>query len=240
MNYTNFIKNCSPERIAKYEAITNNKNEKTILLYKANISVSQSFMSLICVLEVSLRNNIDEALKNHFNDNDWIINQKEGFMNHPSLSYIGKKTKKQVDNRYFRKQILIAEEKIKKKGYPLTAGRLIAEQTFGFWTFFFDNHQSKLLKGAPMKAFTKLPTDCSRKTICQMLSDIRNFRNRISHHEPICFNKGNIDFSYAREIHETIINILGFLDTNLPSFLKDIDYVNVTISRMEKKISKLR
>ena len=85
MKFTDFRQLFSSARINRYLVATNNSKTKTVKLYKANIKITQTFNPLMGVLEVVLRNRINDTLTVHFTDPDWIINQKTGFMVHPSL-----------------------------------------------------------------------------------------------------------------------------------------------------------
>lgn len=91
MKYKKFTKHFSNERISKYVIATGNNKAKTMMLYKANIAVSQSFIPLICILEVALRNNINAVLTTHFGKSNWILTEKSGFMNDPQLKHYDKK-----------------------------------------------------------------------------------------------------------------------------------------------------
>lgn len=240
MKYKKFTEHFSIERISKYVIATGNNKAKTMMLYKANIAVSQSFIPLICVLEVALRNNINAVLTAHFGKSNWILTEKSGFMNDPRLKHYDKKTGKLIDNRYHLKQVESAEKGIRKDKRNVVPGRVIAEQTFGFWTSFFSSIIYKILCGVTIHAFSNRPTSCQRSLIFDSLEQIRAFRNRISHHEPICFNKaGQKDFSEANRIHNLIKEVLTWIDPDMMSFLKEIDYVDDTIKRMDSKYNNL-
>lgn len=240
MKYKKFTKHFSTERISKYAIATGYNKSKTIMLYKANIAVSQSFTPLICVLEVAFRNNLYSVLTAHFGNKDWILTEKTGFMDHQKLQHHDKKTGLLKDNRYHLRQVKAAEKAIKKDNRKVIPGRVIAEQTFGFWTCFYSSIIYKILQGSPIQAFPNRPPYCNRSTIFDSLEQIKGFRNRISHHEPICFdNAGKKDFSEAKRIHELIKEVLTWIDPDMMSFLKEIDYVDDTIKRMESKYNKL-
>ena len=106
------------------------------MLYFANMKIAQAFHPLLFSFEVILRNQLHYALARHFFDGNWIINQKTGFMIAPSLTYTNKRTKKKVTNDYILKEVLKAEKKIVDRGVRVTSGRVIAEQTLGFWNSF--------------------------------------------------------------------------------------------------------
>ena len=141
------------------------------MLYLANMKIAQAFHPLLSSFEVILRNQLHYALAHHFSDGNWIINQKTGFMVAPSLTYTNKRTKKKVINDYILKEILKAEKKIADRGVKVTTGRVIAEQTLGFWNSFYETHHYALLAGVPCQIFKKLPYGYGRKEI----NDIREF-----------------------------------------------------------------
>lgn len=241
MNYSHFKKHFANDRIYRYEQATGNNPSKTIALYKANIAISQSFIPLISILEVALRNNIDEALGKEFNDNQWIRTQKKGFMNAPFLRWTDPNTGKLVDDRYHLKKVEAAEKDIIGNGLIITTGRIVSMQTFGFWTRLFNKKIYKSIKGSPINAFPNRPLTCDRQVIANSLFQIRNFRNRISHHEPICFNSlGEKDFTEIRRIHKLIKTVLKWIDPKLCPFMNEIDKVNTTIMRMESMYKKAK
>ena len=62
----------SSPRFNVYLAKTNNDFDKAYRLYKVNIELSEAFYPILSVLEVSLRNAVNETLKLHFNDPYWF------------------------------------------------------------------------------------------------------------------------------------------------------------------------
>lgn len=56
-----------------------------------------------------------------------------------------------------------------------------------------------------------------------MLKEIREFRNRIYHNEPICFRGNAIDFSKAMEVRDDVQTLISWID---PELLKYIEYFN--------------
>ena len=112
-------------------------------------------------------------------------------MNHPSLA----------PGKYFLKNSIVnAEKTVKRMGGTVTLGKIIAEQSFGFWTSLFDKHHYRLIGGVVIHCFPNKPKDVNRNIINQKLNRIREFRNRVYHNEPICFNGNNIDFTNAVNI----------------------------------------
>jgi hypothetical protein len=221
MLYSEFTYNFSPARITRYYNATGNLFDKTKRLYIANLRISQSFHPLLGVIEVVLRNRLNEILIAHFSDSNWIINQKKGFMSNSVLS---------GNNYYLKNQILNAENKLNKYFIPITPGKIIGELTFSFWTELFEIYHYRLLSGKPIQIFSSLPTNIKRKQISMELKTIRKFRNRINHNEPVCFNGSSIDFTSANEVYTSIINILNWMEPKLIPFTNPIDFVNLAIS----------
>ena len=227
MNYTQFETYFSTPRLNPYFIACGGDQEKTKNLYKLNIKLSKSFFSLLSVLEVVLRNTLNQKLSSHFSDNDWITSQKTGFMSHPSLTYVDRHTRVSKVNDYLKKEVVNAETKIRKQYGFVTANRVIAEQTLGFWVSLFKNQHYKLLKGTPINIFSRLPSGVNRNHINTMLKDIQGFRNRIYHNEPICFDStSNIDVTKAENVSKQIREILDWIDTDIcleMSSISDID-----------------
>ena len=190
------------------------------MLYFANMKIAQAFHPLLSAFEVILRNQLHYALARHFSDGSWIINQKMGFMVAPTLTYLNKRTKRMVTNDYLLREVQKAEKKIASRGTNITAGRVIAEQTIGFWNSLYEVHHYALLCGVPGTIFKELPREYGRKEINDVILRIRELRNRINHNEPICFVNKKCDFSYVKDMYRLISQFLSWIDPAImPSFL---------------------
>lgn len=229
MIFENFTRYFSSARVNRYLTATGNNPQRAQELYKTNLRIAQSFHPILGVLEVVIRNKINETLAAHFGDPDWIINQKHGFMSDPILTHIDKRTGRLTRNEFLKKEVENAQKRITKSGHIATSGRIIAEQTFGFWTDLFESHHYRLLAGKPIQIFSALPSRYGRKEITDDLRRIRRFRNRINHNEPVCFNGNSIDFILAKNAILSIRNILKWIDADLLEFIKDIDDVDKVI-----------
>lgn len=220
----------SSQRIDRYLIASGKQKTKAIRLYKANLKIARAFHPLLGVLEVSLRNSIDTILSAHFSDTNWILHQKTGFMIDPSLIYIDRKTRRIVTKDFLKSSVEKSEKRLRRHRIPITSGNIIADQTLGFWTDFFEVHHYRLLFGKPIQIFNHLPAGHGRSEVCSRLNKIRQFRNRINHNEPICFNAAEIDFSYVEEVYNDIIDILKWIDPELIKWIKDIDAVKTKIT----------
>ena len=234
MKFADFQNHFSPPRTARYLTACANDKKRCIQLYKSNLKVAQSFHPLLGILEVALRNGINHELTVYFGDPNWVVNQKTGFMIHPALTFTNKRTGKVETNRFILNSVKSAEHKLGKRGLGMTSGRIISEQTFGFWTDFFENHHYKILRGRPIKMFKHLPSGYGRKEILTELTRIRQFRNRINHNEPVCFVGANVDFSDSAMVYNSIQDILTWINPELIRWAKSLDKVFSTIATAQK------
>ncbi len=208
----------SSARLHSFKNACNGNEEQALKLYLAHIQLSQAFYPLLSSLEVSLRNALDQRCTTFFNDPNWLQNEK---------------------NRTFRFQkhiidnITKAENKVIAR---LTHNRLVAELMFGFWTGFFSKGVYKALKAVPYKIFTNLPPGTQRASIYTTLNEIRLFRNRVYHNEPICFFNGTLDLTHARYIHTNIKNVLNWIDPDLLTWTNELDSIEPAIQNMEQII----
>ncbi|SEA23764.1 Abi family protein [Pedobacter hartonius] len=211
-------------RIDRYFVATGSKTN-AVRLYKANLKIAQAFHPILGILEVILRNRINDILAVFFGDMDWLISQKRGFMSDPSLTYFDKRTNQRKTNDFLKKSVLKSENRLRRFGTVITSGKIIADQTLGFWTELFETLHYRLLQGRPIQIFTHLPPSIGRREVRDRLNDIRQFRNRINHNEPICFNGNNIDFTYAESIYRSVHEILSWIDPDINAFTSDLDKV---------------
>lgn len=195
-------------RFTIYLTKTNNSLDKAYQLYKANIELSEAFYPVLSVLEVSLRNAINETLKVHFNDPYWFKNN----LPVDFLPFVAEATQK-----------LTAQRK------NITADRITAELNFGFWNRLFNRNYTGLLWKPLRLIFKNMPKHLrQRDTIADVLYRIRTLRNRVYHYEPIFGNLQDIETQYRE-----MLTFLAWIDNSLPNLLTDIDRFNNVLERMK-------
>lgn len=219
----------SPSRIGRYEIASKHLGVDADELYKFNILISQSFYPLLAAVEVLLRNRLDGVLSNHFKDENWIINQKKGFMSDPYLYYLDKNAKRMIFNDFLKSSIEKSEIRFRRRKVPVTKNNIIADQNFGFWSYLFEIVPYKLLSGKPIKIFKALPHNYKRKDIRVALIKIQSFRNRVYHNEPICFKGDTFNLINATEIYESIKLLIDALAPELKDWLQSMDNVGAIL-----------
>jgi hypothetical protein len=221
MNYNKFEYYVSQQRLNRFLTASCNSKKKSQKLYQANLKVAQSFYPVLNLFEVFFRNVCNYQISARFANPNWIIAEKNGFMSNRSLSR---------SKFYLKNSVIKAERNIIRKGRTVTAGKVLAEQSFGFWTSFFEPHHYRLVGGIVIHCFPNKPTSVNRSILSQKLDRIRDFRNRIYHNEPICFNGNNVDFAYANRIKSELYELLDWIDSDLSAYVKTFDTIDSKIN----------
>jgi hypothetical protein len=216
-------KHFSRPRYYRYLNATGNNNTRAKKLYNANIRLAQAFHPILSQFEVVIRNNLNNVLSTFFADLDWIVNQKTGFMGHSSLK----------NSKFFlRNCVQKTENNLIRRGIPITSGKIVSDQTFGFWLALFLSHHYTLVGGQPIHIFSNKPISENRASIYDKLDDIKKFRNRVNHCESLCFRGNKIDCSLALEIRTKLYNLIEWIDPNLISFFKSIDNIESKVKQI--------
>lgn len=221
MEYNKLEYYLSQPRLNRFLLASSNSKTKAQKLYRANLRVAQSFYPVLNLFEIFLRNICNYQVSAHFANPNWIITEKNGFMSDHTLN----------TSRFFLKNSIIsAERTIRRKGGLVTAGKAVAEQSFGFWTSLFDTHHYRLIGGIVIHSFNNKPAGINRSAISQKLNRIREFRNRVYHNEPICFYGNTIDFTYAENIKIEIYEMLNWIDADLTDYVEYFDAIDNKIN----------
>lgn len=114
----------SRPRYNRYLSATGNDKNRAKRLYNGNIRLTQAIHPLLTQFEVVLRNSLNLQLIVYFGNTNWIITEKDGFMKNASL---------RQSNYFLRRSVTKAENRLNRRGIPVTGGKVISDQNFGFW-----------------------------------------------------------------------------------------------------------
>lgn len=117
----------------------------------------------------------------------------------------------------------------------------MASHGFGFWRYLFSDHQYRaggldLLNIFPNKPTSTPSIAYNAKYVFSKLAEINDTRNRIAHHEPICFAPRNPvkDTNYARQNYFQIITLFQWLDIDEASLLYGLDHIITVCSEIDR------
>ncbi len=184
----------SAKRLQTYYQLLQSDKEKALAYYMLNIEISKSFYPLLSTVEIVLRNAIHNSCSTHFGTDRWLFNS--GIVS--------------IDERMEH-----ASKKMISRQQTPTPDLMVAELTFGFWTSLFHKRYAKHFWKPLMHVFPCIPTERKqRDKICYQLEQVRKFRNRIFHYEPICN-----DLTVLMKNHTAILDILSWLNKDITNWL---------------------
>ena len=219
MKYSEFEDVISIDRMRRYVNACDGDKRKGMALYRYNLSLSSEMLKIISCFEVALRNRIDRAME-LFWGNDWLRDSclPGGIFDNPKTLA----TQKIIGRAY-------NELKIKGKYSP---NKLLAEMEFGIWKYMYSGPQyavtgQKLLSVFPNKPKSTPVLRLDNKYIYNELDKINNIRNRIAHHEPICFEIGSPFKSvlYVNNEYQRILKLFDWMGINGDDLLFGVDHV---------------
>ena len=216
MKYTDFEEIISTERMSRYLTACSANTRKSMTLYRKNLQISQEMFTIISCFEVALRNAIDKKCTSILG-NDWL---RDGANNGGIFDNSQCRVTKQNINEAINKLPQYSHHK------------LVAELGFGFWRFMFASNQFNatnriLLRIFPSKPISTPTMQYNHTYIFNQLAQINNIRNRIAHHEPICFvsQQPIKDSSFTRKHYHLILQLFQWMDIDEAALLYGIDHI---------------
>ena len=195
MDFKTSQKIFSAARMGKYANACSGDKRKTMLLYRYNLRLCQRFCGVLNLFEVMLRNAINEHYRAYYSNPDWIVNQADtGRLLEFNMDEI-----KQTETSYRRREIYNND-------------KMVASLTMGFWTKLFSKKRYKRGGKSLLRIFPNKVKGKSQSDVYKDLTHIREFRNRIAHHEPICFDSyGKISTDFARKHYQLIRDYISYM-----------------------------
>ena len=204
MKYREYEKAFSAARLNKYLHACAGNTIEALTLYRYNVKLCQKFYGMLNIFEIVLRNAIDAHYRSYFSDADWIRHQLApgGMLEfHPQ-----------------KPVVLQAINDLDRRG-RYSSDRVASSVTFGFWTYLFTKVPFRRGGQSLLKIFPNKTTGVGQRTIYNELLSIKDFRNKIAHHEAICFDSsGAKDSSMAKQQYASIlkyVNFLGYTENHL-------------------------
>lgn len=211
---SNLINLFSENRLNSYKYDANDDNSILLERYLYNIEVSKALYPLLSILEISLRNRINQAIENTIQQ-DWLMKE----LNTQNILLTGEFNKLQD-----------AKQKLLKKGHKnFTKDDLIAELSLGFWVYLCGRKYKNTLwhkAGFFKTVFADYPNFSEfdkLSKISPVLQLMLKLRNRIFHHEII------INYPYGIiNCYNDLKRLLGYISKDSLLYLDRIcDFNNV-------------
>lgn len=231
---TTLNKALSYQRLSRYYYSCNNNAKLGIMLYELNSYLSVSLFRAIGVFEVTFRNSIDKLCKKEFGK-DWLQQSvvAGGMFDTVSCEMTNKAIKKTIKK--------LREEKEKGKRRSFSHNDIVAKLEFGFWKYQFAAPQYKAAGGILLNVFPNKPTSTktvkyNQKYFYAKLDYLNELRNRIAHHEPICFQKYKpiIDTTQAENCVVEICDLLKHMELDYNHLIGDCEDMKFIIKKIQQ------
>ena len=225
MIYSQFESIMTPVRMNRYITACQGNTKKAMTLYRLNLRLSQELFTVISCFEVALRNAINNQGVKTFG-NHWLKSSvsPNGIFDNPRCIHTATSIR----------------EALKKLNHSYTHNKLVAELGFGFWRYMFAPQQYKatrkvLLDIFPAKPISTPVLQYNQKYIFKQLVKVNNIRNRIAHHEPICFkpNKPIKDSSYTRLHYILICQLFQWMNIDETALLYGLDHIDTICKKID-------
>jgi hypothetical protein len=225
MRYSDFASVMTCARVNRYLLACEGNTRKAMTLYRKNLMLSQELFTVISCFEVALRNAIDAIVSSSLGS-DWLKNAAatNGVFDTPKC----KLTKNNINDALYR------------LNHNYNHNKLVAELGFGFWRFMFAQNQFNATGRILLKVFPSRPKSTSSMQynntyIFNQLAQINNIRNRMAHHEPICFLPGQAikGTIYARQHYNLILELFQWMQIDEAALLYGLDHINNTCNEID-------
>lgn len=224
MKYRDFESIMTAARMNRYLLACGGNSRKAMTLYRKNLQLSQELFTVISCFEIALRNAID-AIGTNALGNDWLRNAAAtgGVFDTQNCRL----TKNNINDAV-------------AKLHVYSHHKLVAELGFGFWRFMFAQHQFNatgrvLLRVFPLKPRSTPAIQYNNTYIFNQLAEINKLRNRIAHHEPICFlpQQAIKDTTYARQHYNLTLQLFQWMQIDEAALLYGLDHINTVCNQID-------
>lgn len=212
-------------RMNRYLLACDGNTRKAMTLYRRNLQLTQELFKVISCFEVALRNAVDVKVGAVLGS-DWL---RDGAA--PGGVFDTPKCRLTRDN--------INDAIAKLQLY--SQHKLVAELGFGFWRFMFAQNQFNatgriLLHVFPDKPKSTQSMQFNNIYIFNQLALLNQIRNRIAHHEPICFLPGLPvkDTSYAMQHYSILVQLFRWMQIDESNLLYGLDHTQQTIDAIAR------
>lgn len=224
MRYSDFAGIMTHARMNRYLDASDGNSRKAMTLYRKNLQLTQELFTVISCFEVALRNRVDGIVTDSLG-NDWLRDAAAtgGVFDSPRCRMTRNNINDSISNLH-----------------TYSHYKLVAELGFGFWRFMFAQHQFNatgriLLRAFPSKPRSTPSIQYNNTYVFNELAQLNQIRNRMAHHEPICFLPGQPvkSTTYARQHYNVILQLFGWMQIDEAALLYGLDHINVVCNEID-------
>ena len=227
MNYCEFEKIMSSERMTRYVNACGGDTRKGMKLYRMNLHLSEEMFTIVSCYEVALRNAIDKIMVAS-NGTDWLRDaiQPGGIFDKPKFRNTTRMMKK-------------AYAELAKSG-KYSNSKMLSAMEFGVWKYMYSGPHylaigRQLLNAFPDKPKSSHEIQYNNQFIFNELDAVNRLRNRIAHNEPVCFlhNLDLISTTHLLSIYDKVMTLFSWMGIDGKSLLYGMDHVKAISREIE-------
>ena len=227
MRFFDFEKVMSPKRMRRYVLACGGDKRKAQTLYRLNLRLSQEMFTVICCYEVSLRNAIDRIMSTALGV-DWLRDaiMPGGIFDSPQLASTTRVLKKAYGEL--------------NSMHRYSSSKMLSAMEFGVWKYMFSATQyratgKRLLGAFPNKPKSSVLIQYNNQFIFNELDAVNRLRNRIAHHEPVCFlqDSETISTAHLRDCYVRIMTLFSWMGIDAKSLLYGLDHVQLITNKID-------
>ena len=199
-------KHLSEMRLRQYLDHSGGDLERAIALYTWNARLAAALFADLGHLEVALRNALDSRMTTRHER----LGRPRTWMDDPT-GELGRDLgpgRPRHEQPY--KDIATARARVRSNGKPLDHGQILSETSFGLWHQLVSKRWTNFWPDLA-SAFPHAP-DRRRETIADPISDLRDLRNRISHHHRVWSLP-------VEERYRQILDVLSYIDPEMSKWV---------------------
>lgn len=118
--------------------------------------------------------------------------------------------------------------------------KMLSAMEFGVWKYMFSATQyratgKRLLGAFPNKPKSSVLIQYNNQYIFNELDAVNRLRNRIAHHEPVCFlqDSETISTAHLRDCYVRIMTLFSWMGIDAKSLLYGLDHVRVITDKID-------
>ncbi len=201
---------------------------KAQTLYRLNLRLSQEMFTVISCYEVALRNAIDGIMSTALGP-DWLRDaiQPGGIFDGPLFTG----TTRIMHKAY--NELLISGR--------YSCSKMLSAMEFGVWKYMYSSPQYRatgriLLNVFPNKPKSSAMIQYNNLYVFNELDAINRLRNRIAHHEPICFLHDNeaISTEHLQTCYIRILTLFSWMGIEAKSLLYGLDHIQSLLQKINR------
>ena len=224
MRYNQFAGIMTNARLNRYLLASGGNSRAAMTLYRKNLKLTQELFTVVSCFEVALRNAIDVKVTPALGNN-WLRDSAA------------------VGGVFDSQRCRLTRDNINEaisKLHVYSHHKLVAELGFGFWRFMFAQNQFNATGRILLRVFPSKPTSTpvmqyNNTYIFNQLAQLNDIRNRMAHHEPICFLPGQPikDTTYARQHYNLILQLFQWMEIDETALLYGLDHISTVCNEID-------